>query len=156
MTRPSGNNDRIVSFFAILSLLAASVVSKEIVATNDWQKVGENDTIPAGLEIRMDLSKHETWVRMVQEDEKEDIEPQEKKKRCGPSCKDRQRARGNLRGRKRLTPKESSSSATWPLGKIGATLFGFFFLWFGIFHFLRHPRILSSNQRRQFGGVHEL
>mmetsp|Transcript_26799 Transcript_26799/g.40545 ORF Transcript_26799/g.40545 Transcript_26799/m.40545 type:complete len:99 (+) Transcript_26799:256-552(+) len=80
MTRPCGNNDGIVSFFAILSLLAASVVSKEIVATNDWQKVGENDTIPAGLEIRMDLSKHETWVRLVQEEEKEVTAPQEKKK----------------------------------------------------------------------------
>lgn len=29
--------------------------AKELIATNEWQKVGPNETLPAGLEIRMDL-----------------------------------------------------------------------------------------------------
>eukprot|EP00547_Thalassionema_nitzschioides_P000448 CAMPEP_0194204926 /NCGR_PEP_ID=MMETSP0156-20130528/4324_1 /TAXON_ID=33649 /ORGANISM="Thalassionema nitzschioides, Strain L26-B" /LENGTH=120 /DNA_ID=CAMNT_0038931069 /DNA_START=199 /DNA_END=558 /DNA_ORIENTATION=+ len=118
-----------VSFLAFLPFLPL-VVAKELVATNDWQKVGANDTIPAGLEIRMDLSKHETLVRLqkIQEEDEEPV-PREIKKRCGPSCKDRQRVRANLRGRRRTSNESPRHVTPEPLEKMAAMLFGFFFLW---------------------------
>ena len=43
--------------------------AREIVGTNEWQLIGENDTVPAGLHIKMDLSTGERWARLVQDDE---------------------------------------------------------------------------------------
>ncbi len=42
--------------------------AKEIVATHEWQKVGENDTIPAGLHVRMDLATGEKWAKIATAD----------------------------------------------------------------------------------------
>lgn len=148
----------IVSFFALLPLLPLAS-SIEIVATNDWQRVGVNDTVPAGLEIRMDLSKHETWVRLIQEEEEKEEEEEpvpSKKKRCGPSCKDRQRARANLRGRRKISSESLQHvKQSEPLGEMAVLFFAFFFLWFVIFQ-MRRRRIVSSSQRKHYGGVHEL
>jgi len=41
----------------------------EIVATHEWQKVGKNDTIPAGLHVKMDLSTGEKWAKIATADE---------------------------------------------------------------------------------------
>ena len=49
----------------ILSVVSA----KEIVATNEWQLLKENDTIPSGLHVRMDLSTGEKWVKLVTDDD---------------------------------------------------------------------------------------
>mmetsp|Transcript_1760 Transcript_1760/g.2728 ORF Transcript_1760/g.2728 Transcript_1760/m.2728 type:complete len:541 (+) Transcript_1760:119-1741(+) len=46
--------------------------SKEIDVTNEWQVVGENDTIPAGVHVRMDLSTGEKWVKLVDDQHEED------------------------------------------------------------------------------------
>eukprot|EP00986_Skeletonema_menzelii_P013063 scaffold7400_cov122-Skeletonema_menzelii.AAC.12 len=40
------------------------ISAKEITATNEWQLLQENDTIPAGLHVRMDLSTGEKWVKL--------------------------------------------------------------------------------------------
>jgi len=45
-------------------------VAKEIEATNEWQKVEGNDTIPAGAHVRMDMTTGEKWVKLMSEDDK--------------------------------------------------------------------------------------
>jgi len=69
----------------VLSVLATIVLSqllggnlpgctaKEIVATHEWTVLGENDTVDAGMHIRMDLTTGEKWVKLQdQEDENEE------------------------------------------------------------------------------------
>jgi nucleotide exchange factor SIL1 len=62
--------------FAGLILLAAcitpsllSVDAKEVVATKDWTLLGENDTVAAGMHIRMDLAKGQKWVKLPSAEE---------------------------------------------------------------------------------------
>ena len=43
--------------------------AREITATNEWQLLDENDTVPAGLHIKMDLATGQRWARLVQDDE---------------------------------------------------------------------------------------
>ena len=45
--------------------------AKEIVATTEWQKLGENDTIPAGLHVKMDISTGERWAKIPSDDDEE-------------------------------------------------------------------------------------
>ena len=54
---------------ASMSLLFCD--AKEIVATNEWQKLGENDTIPAGLHVKMDISTGERWAKIPSDDDEE-------------------------------------------------------------------------------------
>eukprot|EP00956_Cyclotella_meneghiniana_P028533 scaffold66649_cov36-Cyclotella_meneghiniana.AAC.2 len=60
----------------LLLLLTTSIIiicqGREITATNEWQLIGENDTIPAGLHVKMDLSTGEKWARIVQDDNEND------------------------------------------------------------------------------------
>jgi nucleotide exchange factor SIL1 len=49
--------------------LQPHVNAREIVGTNEWQLIGENDTVPAGLHIKMDLSTGERWARLVQDED---------------------------------------------------------------------------------------
>jgi hypothetical protein len=46
-------------------LLLVVVESREIVATRSWQLLGENDTKPVGLHVRMDMTTGEKWARLV-------------------------------------------------------------------------------------------
>ena len=79
--------------------------AKELVATHEWQRVGPHDTLPAGLEIRMDLEHGGTWARLIptppqeESDDKQQQQEPPHAHRCGPSCHERlaQRRRG-LRG----------------------------------------------------------
>ena len=48
--------------------------AKEIVATNEWQKLGENDTIPAGLHVKMDITTGEKWAKLPSDDDDEEAE----------------------------------------------------------------------------------
>ena len=41
----------------------------EIVATKEWQLLKEGDTIPAGLQIKMDLSTGEKWVKLIEKND---------------------------------------------------------------------------------------
>lgn len=85
----------------ILPFFLAPIVSaKEIIATHEWQKVGPTDTVPTGLEIRMDLSGGGKWARLPPkeiEDGNTNIEAVPHKKRCGPSCMERQQERAEKR-----------------------------------------------------------
>jgi nucleotide exchange factor SIL1 len=44
---------------------------KEIEATSEWTLLGENDTVAAGMHIRMDLTTGEKWVKQIMEDDDE-------------------------------------------------------------------------------------
>lgn len=50
------------------------VVAKEIEATKEWQRLGENDTVPAGLHIRMDMTTGEKWAKLPDNDEDDETE----------------------------------------------------------------------------------
>jgi len=58
------------------SIITTSIVTtaqaKEIVATNEWQLLGENDTLPAGLHVRIDLTTGEKWAKNSDVDETAD------------------------------------------------------------------------------------
>jgi hypothetical protein len=49
--------------------LSHSSYSKEIEATSEWTLLGENDTVAAGMHVRMDLTTGEKWVKTIDENE---------------------------------------------------------------------------------------
>ncbi|KAL3785976.1 hypothetical protein HJC23_005685 [Cyclotella cryptica] len=53
----------------LLLLHCLRLNAKEITGTNTWQLLGENDTVPPGLHIKLDLSTGERWARLVQDDD---------------------------------------------------------------------------------------
>jgi len=63
-----------VVLFAVISFLPAGIEAREIVATNEWQKLSENDTVPAGLHVKIDITTGEKWAKLPSEDENEDEE----------------------------------------------------------------------------------
>ena len=60
----------------LLCCIVVPVIGKEIVATHEWQILGENDTVAAGMHVRIDLSTGEKWVK-IPEDESLDADQQE-------------------------------------------------------------------------------
>jgi len=48
--------------------------AKEIAATNEWQLLDVNDTVPAGLHIRMDMTTGEKWAKLMDDDDDDDDE----------------------------------------------------------------------------------
>eukprot|EP00980_Cylindrotheca_fusiformis_P023133 scaffold10187_cov195-Cylindrotheca_fusiformis.AAC.1 len=60
-------NCGIVLFLCIKFLADA----KEVEVTKEWQLLGDNDTIPAGMHVRMDMSTGEKWVKQIDEDGEE-------------------------------------------------------------------------------------
>eukprot|EP00563_Minutocellus_polymorphus_P007251 CAMPEP_0181039464 /NCGR_PEP_ID=MMETSP1070-20121207/10490_1 /TAXON_ID=265543 /ORGANISM="Minutocellus polymorphus, Strain NH13" /LENGTH=604 /DNA_ID=CAMNT_0023117331 /DNA_START=36 /DNA_END=1850 /DNA_ORIENTATION=+ len=73
-----------VAIFAAISFVPAGAglgsisllfcEAREIVATNEWQQLGENDTIPAGLHVKMDLSTGGRWAKLPSDDDEESEE----------------------------------------------------------------------------------
>ena len=51
-----------------LFLLVPSI-SNEVELTSEWQLLGENDTVPAGAHIRMDLTNGGRWAKLHTNDE---------------------------------------------------------------------------------------
>ena len=49
------------------SFLFAS--AKEVEVTSKWTLLGENDTIPAGVHVRMDMTTGEKWVKLIDEND---------------------------------------------------------------------------------------
>jgi len=43
--------------------------AKEIVATKEWQKLQEGDTLPKGLHVRMDLETGDKWAKLLEEED---------------------------------------------------------------------------------------
>ena len=95
VTMKAANNT--LSSLLLLCVCRFGAHAKEIIATNEWQKVGPTDTVPAGLEIRMDLSGGGKWARLPPPEEEEDISQPPHAKHCGPSCKERQKQRAEKR-----------------------------------------------------------
>eukprot|EP00977_Amphora_coffeiformis_P000623 scaffold140_cov163-Amphora_coffeaeformis.AAC.4 len=95
---------KLLMWLLLLSLLFSSqAAASEIVPSDEWQRLGPNDTVPAGLEIRMDLGGNGgTWARKIRNEQHQHQPNLPHPKRCGPSCKERQskrRAQGfRLRG----------------------------------------------------------
>eukprot|EP00550_Attheya_septentrionalis_P007833 CAMPEP_0198286064 /NCGR_PEP_ID=MMETSP1449-20131203/5223_1 /TAXON_ID=420275 /ORGANISM="Attheya septentrionalis, Strain CCMP2084" /LENGTH=580 /DNA_ID=CAMNT_0043983683 /DNA_START=324 /DNA_END=2066 /DNA_ORIENTATION=+ len=55
-------------------LISNAVEAKEIEATSEWTLLGPNDTVPAGLHIRMDMTTGEKWAKTIDEtDDDSDI-----------------------------------------------------------------------------------
>lgn len=50
------------------SLSSIGCHAKEVEVTEDWHLLGENDTIPAGMHVRMDLTTGEKWVKLIDDD----------------------------------------------------------------------------------------
>lgn len=125
---------KFLPLLAALALLPTTTRANEIIATFEWQKLGPSDTVPVGLEIRMDLGGGGKWARLPPPPPEEDstpttMEQQDKqhqqqqqqqeavpihhKDRCGPSCKERQNERAERRraaGFRLRGPRDSSSS----------------------------------------------
>lgn len=50
------------------------VTAKEVEVTNEWQLLGENDTIPAGMHVRIDMTTGEKWVKLLDDEEESEEE----------------------------------------------------------------------------------
>jgi hypothetical protein len=63
-----------------------SCSAKEIVPTKKWQRVMENDTLPAGMHINVDLQTGEKWAKIA-DDSMEDysVEVNENEEVRGPN-----------------------------------------------------------------------
>ena len=48
--------------------------AKEIEATKEWQLIEGNDTIAAGMHVRMDMTTGEKWVKLMSDDDEDDSE----------------------------------------------------------------------------------
>eukprot|EP00578_Thalassiosira_sp_NH16_P008784 CAMPEP_0181104306 /NCGR_PEP_ID=MMETSP1071-20121207/15352_1 /TAXON_ID=35127 /ORGANISM="Thalassiosira sp., Strain NH16" /LENGTH=95 /DNA_ID=CAMNT_0023187485 /DNA_START=109 /DNA_END=396 /DNA_ORIENTATION=+ len=59
-------------FMLLLTVFLNTVDAKEIVATHEWQLLSENDTIPAGLYVKMDLSTGEKWAKLATDERSRD------------------------------------------------------------------------------------
>jgi len=57
----------VIIFICIAFVLCSCccVSAKEIKVTKDWQVIRENETIPAGVHVRMDMTTGEKWVKLV-------------------------------------------------------------------------------------------
>jgi hypothetical protein len=63
--------------FSLVLLLCVSFLAhhnqfgsaKEVEVTKEWQLLGENDTIPAGIHVRMDMTTGEKWVKEIDEND---------------------------------------------------------------------------------------
>ena len=49
----------------LISNLPLCVIGKEIELTSEWTHLDQNDTVPAGAHIRMDLSTGERWAKLA-------------------------------------------------------------------------------------------
>jgi hypothetical protein len=64
-----------IMLVSMMPFLILNAGAEEIVATNEWQKVKEGDTIPPGLHVRMDFETGEKWVKLLDEnDRNEDLQ----------------------------------------------------------------------------------
>lgn len=65
----------LTSWSIFLAVLCGSALynglglAKEVEVTKEWKLLGENDTIPAGMHVRMDMTTGEKWVKLVDEND---------------------------------------------------------------------------------------
>jgi len=63
------NSTSVIMTCILFLFLTTIVLSKEIEATKEWQTIGENDTVPAGAHIRMDMTTGEKWIKLLDDDD---------------------------------------------------------------------------------------
>jgi nucleotide exchange factor SIL1 len=54
------------------SYIGCGCQAKEVDVTTEWQQLGENDTIPAGMHVRIDMTTGEKWVKLIDDDDDDD------------------------------------------------------------------------------------
>jgi nucleotide exchange factor SIL1 len=103
--------------FACLILLAACIIpsllsadAKEVVATKDWTLLGENDTVAAGMHIRMDLATGQKWVKLPST-ENDDNNNARDKKGDAPDVNKQSEDTRTTSNQRQATSISSSSSA---------------------------------------------
>jgi len=64
---------------SLIILETSITTATEIVATKEWQLLGENDTLPAGLHVRMDMTTGQKWAKILDDDDEETKNKDEKK-----------------------------------------------------------------------------
>ncbi|CAB9496384.1 expressed unknown protein [Seminavis robusta] len=72
-TSKNGPTWMIFGLFAVIifGCCLTTTPAKEIEATNEWTLLGENDTVAAGMHVRMDLTTGEKWVKTIDDDDNE-------------------------------------------------------------------------------------
>jgi hypothetical protein len=56
-------------FVVVVATLLTLASSKELVLTKEWQTIGENETLPAGAHIRMDMTTGEKMAKLLDSDQ---------------------------------------------------------------------------------------
>ena len=59
----------LVTIFLVASSSIPLATAKEIEATYEWTLVGENDTVAAGMHVKMDLETGQKWVKLMDDDD---------------------------------------------------------------------------------------
>lgn len=54
----------------LLALVTTYCYAKEVEATEEWQLLGDNDTVAAGVHVRMDITTGEKWVKQAEPETK--------------------------------------------------------------------------------------
>lgn len=58
-------------FVVVVTTLLICASTKELVLTKEWQTVGENETLPAGAHIRMDMTTGEKMAKLLDVDQQD-------------------------------------------------------------------------------------
>jgi len=59
---------RIYLFIGLVTFLSLSS-AKEFVATDEWQVLPPEDSVPAGLHIRLDMETGQRWAKIAKADD---------------------------------------------------------------------------------------
>jgi hypothetical protein len=62
----------IIIVVAVVTTLFHVASCKELVLTNEWTIVGENETLPAGAHIRMDMTTGEKMAKLLEKEDPEE------------------------------------------------------------------------------------
>lgn len=56
---------KLTAYIVFLLKAQSCIYAKEIVPSHKWQKLMDNDTIPAGMHVKVDLSTGEKWAKIA-------------------------------------------------------------------------------------------
>lgn len=119
--------------------------AKEIEVTTEWQLLGENDTIPAGMHVRMDMTTGEKWVKQITDDDDVGKESGSATTKVSASTTESAIIQGN--GSIQLVPKAESSNGE----QIGSKEAGYDY---EMMH--RTLSKLPDEEKQRMGGLPEL
>jgi len=82
-------------------------LAKEIEVTDEWQLLGENDTIPAGMHVRMDMTTGEKWVKQISTDDEDEEDSEPNTAKISASTKESAIIQGD--GSIQIVPKDENA-----------------------------------------------